>query len=102
MEPNTGKIILKSYQDNRNGILEVLPLLDAIDKTVDEVLLQLRSRHHRHQQHEEWTIVGIGFASFVMNFVGVDENNEVVGTEATISYACSSQSVSEQVQALKR
>jgi gluconokinase len=79
VQPNTGKIVLKGVGDSP--------------------LRKLRELFDRDQQ---WEVLGIGFSTFVMNLVGVSVDGEVVGEEASISYACNSAAVGDEVQALKR
>jgi gluconokinase len=92
VQPNTGKIVLKGVGDSPS-------LMDLVDQCVDETLRKLRELFDRDQQ---WEVLGIGFSTFVMNLVGVSVDGEVVGEEASISYACNSAAVGEEVQALKR
>jgi gluconokinase len=92
VQPNTGKIVLKGVEGSPS-------LMDLVDQCIDETLQKLRELLDRDQQ---WEVVGIGFSTFVMNLVGVSADGEVVGEEASISYACNSAAVGEEVQALKR
>ena len=92
VQPNTGKIFLKGVGDSPS-------LMDLVDQCIDETLRKLRELFDRDQQ---WEVSGIGFSTFVMNLVGVSVDGEVVGEEASISYACNSAAVGEEVQALKR
>jgi gluconokinase len=92
VQPNTGKIVLKGVGDSPS-------LMDLVDQCVDETLQKLRELFGRDQQ---WEVLGIGFSTFVMNLVGVSADGAVVGEEASISYACNSAAVAEEVQALKR
>jgi hypothetical protein len=93
VEPNTGKILV-CHQKNSKG--EDVSLLGLVDECMDEVLVKLCALE------DTWEVVAIGIASFVMNLVGVDDTGKVVGTEATVSYACSSGPVAKQVHSLKR
>jgi gluconokinase len=92
VQPNTGKIVLKGVGDSPS-------LMDLADQCIDETLQKLRELFDRDQQ---WEVLGIGFSTFVMNLVGVSAAGEVIGEEASISYACNSAAVGEEVQALKR
>lgn len=92
VQPNTGKIVLKGVGDSPS-------LMDLVDQCIDETLRKLRELFDRDQQ---WEVLGIGFSTFVMNLVGVSADGEVVGEEASISYACNSAAVGEEVQALNR
>ena len=62
---------------------------------MDELLSQLENDERRE-------IMGVGFTSFVMNLVGVDRDGNVMGARETMSYACSSKNVAQQVHALQR
>ena len=69
-------------------------LFDVIDTCVDDILEQLSPVGLK--------VVALGFSTFCMNLVGVDSNGELVGKDATLTYACSSRSVNDQVKNLKR
>jgi gluconokinase len=92
VQPNTGKIVLKGVGDSPS-------LMDLVDQCIDETLRKLRELFGRDQL---WDVLGIGFSTFVMNLVGVSADGTVVGEEASISYACNSAAVGDEVQALKR
>jgi gluconokinase len=92
VQPNTGKIVLTGGGNGPS-------LMDLVDQCIDETLRKLRELFDRDQQ---WEVLGIGFSTFVMNLVGVSADGEVVGEEASISYACNSATVGEEVQALRR
>lgn len=72
-------------------------LLDEIDAMVDDCLVALR----KHMT-DPFRIVGLGFSTFVMNLVAVDEYGQVVGEAATLSYACQCPHVSDACRKLKR
>jgi gluconokinase len=91
VQPNTGRVVL-------NGVGDCPSVMDLVDQCIDETLQELRERFDRDQ----WEVLGIGFSTFVMNLVGVSADGEVVGEEASISYACNTAEVAEEVQALKR
>ncbi|KAL7501983.1 hypothetical protein ACHAWX_000423, partial [Stephanocyclus meneghinianus] len=78
--PNTGHIRIHS-------------LLTAIDECIDNVLRLLR-RSSMH--NKEFRVVAVGFSTFVMNLVGVDDTGEPVSETATLSYACNRSDVVEQ------
>jgi gluconokinase len=88
VEPNTGKIMLTT-EDGTN-------LLDEIDGIIDECLEKLRN------SLEEFHVLGLGFATFCMNLIALDEYGNPVGKEATLSYACATPSVAEECRWLKR
>ena len=69
-------------------------LLDVLDECVDDVLKQLQGEKH--------IIMGVGFSTFVMNLVGVNRLGEMVGDDATMSYACQIPDVNAEVEILKR
>lgn len=87
VEPNTGKI---SFEHN---------LVHQIDLCIDETLRSLRRHFDLHSM--TFKVVGLGFSSFVMNLVGVDEEGELVGTSASLSYTCNSLDVVEQCRNLR-
>ena len=93
VQPNTGKIIL----NGTNGG-ESYNLLDEIDASIDSTLEALRELC----ADEQFQVVAVGFSTFVMNLIGVDENGIPVGEEATLSYACNSPQVAEECRNLKR
>lgn len=90
IDPVTGRI---KMQDTVHGRY----LLDEIDSVIDECLAALR----KHVM-DPIQIIGLGFSSFVMNFVAVDENGTLVGEMATLSYACQSPEVALACRKLKR
>ena len=80
VEPQSGNVILEG-------------LLETIDECVDHVLDQLESN---------MLVRAVGFASFVMNLVAVDCDGKLVGSKATVTYACSTDLVAKEVEKLKR
>jgi sugar (pentulose or hexulose) kinase len=70
------------------GHIRIHGVLTAIDECIDHVLELLRS-----SLQNDYQVVAIGFSTFVMNFVGVDEMGKPVGEEATLSYACNRRDV---------
>lgn len=88
VEPNTGKIMLTT-EDGTN-------LLDDIDGIIDECLEKLRN------SLEEFHVLGLGFATFCMNLIALDEYGKPVGKEATLSYACATPGVADECRWLKR
>jgi hypothetical protein len=92
LQPNTGTIVLQGTADSPS-------LMDSIDKCIDETLHKLREQFNGGQQ---WDVVGVGLSTFVMNLVGVTVDGDLVGEDASISYACNSPEVGKEVQALKR
>ena len=65
------------------GFIRINEVLNAIDTCVNEVLCLLRQT-----MTKSYNIAALGFSTFVMNLVGVDEFGHPVGDEATMSYAC--------------
>ena len=93
IQPTTGKILLQKGDNDGNGNT----LLDDVDGCVDYTLQALR-----HQQQEiPFQIVGVGISSFVMNLIGIDQRGDLVGDEATISYACHSPAVIQECSFLR-
>lgn len=88
VEPNTGRISLKSSDGT--------DLMDEIDKTVDDTLLKLRN------SEEQYHVAGLGFSTFCMNFIALDQNGKPVDEKATLSYACNSKEVADECKCLKR
>jgi sugar (pentulose or hexulose) kinase len=88
VEPITGKIELITEHGTS--------LLDEIDATIDAALLKLR------KFPEPTRVVGVGFATFCMNLIALDETGKPVGKDATLSYACSTAAVAEECRWLKR
>lgn len=87
VEPNTGKICLEHS------------LFHKIDMIIDETISSLR-QHFAHIS-TPFRVVGLGFSSFVMNLVALDENGHVVGADASLSYACNTLQVAEQCHRLR-
>jgi hypothetical protein len=73
-------------------------VFDAIDQCVDETLVKLRARLGRLA----FEVVGVSFSNFVMNLLGVDEEGTVIGPEASISYACNSPDIAEEVATIRK
>jgi sugar (pentulose or hexulose) kinase len=82
VHPNTGKIQLS--------------VVETVDQCIDELLQKLD-----HDQ-DRYTVSAVGFSTFVMNLVGVDASGELIGEEATVSYACNTPSVAKEVEKIKR
>jgi hypothetical protein len=76
-------------------------LFDKIDECVDAVLQQLMETT-TSSEDEKIQIVAVGFTTFCMNWIGVDTNYQPIGNDCTMSYACQTQSVQDEVQQLKR
>ena len=85
IQPGTGRILV--YSEDHT-------LFDDIDQCVDEVVQQLNSCMDK--------VVAIGFSTLVMNLIGVDEHGIPIGNDATMSYACQTPAVSQEVDRLKR
>lgn len=69
----------------------------AAEECIDTVLSKCRDL-----LGEEFSVIAVGFSSFTMNLIGVDENGVPIGEEASMSYACNSAEVLEEVEHLKR
>jgi len=80
-------------------IRQVMGLLDTINGCVDAVLDELASFT---DSSTGFAIKGVGFSSFVMNLIGIDECGNPVGDDMTLSYACNSEAVVEEVAALSK
>jgi gluconokinase len=106
VDPGTGQIILFNTAidhdaEGKNNI----NLLDVIDTCVDDVLRQVLVLQPSKPATQEcfYKVVAIGFSTFVMNLVGVDDRGLLIGHEASMSYTCSqSPEVNAEVENLKR
>ncbi|KAL7564799.1 hypothetical protein ACA910_021060 [Epithemia clementina (nom. ined.)] len=78
--------------------------LDHLLLAADECLESVLSSLQRQQQEtsNNFIVVAVGFSSFSMNLVGLDDDGEPVSEVATISYACNTSEVVEEVERLKR
>lgn len=85
-----------SSTESKSGKIN-LEVLDWVEECVDETLQKLQQG-----RMDGVKVVAVGFASFAMNLVGIDIDGNIVGPEATTSYACSSDAVAEEVDSLKR
>lgn len=94
VQPNSGKIILNGVKEDTG---ESYNLLDEIDGCIHKTLASLREH-----DFSSFQIVGLGFSTLVMNLIGVDKNGNVIGEEATISYACNLPEVAQKCRNLKR
>jgi len=83
VEPNTGKIQLGNGGDC---------LLQKIDQTVVAVLEDLPDNAR---------VVAVGFSTFVMNLIAVDQKGLPLGDEFTLSYACNSPNVVEECGSIR-
>ena len=90
VRPTTGHIVLRHNKEST--------LFDLIDGCVDDTLALLR----KHYQDSNYEVVGVGFSSFVMNFIGLNDSGHPVGEEATLSYASNTPDVVKECQVLKR
>jgi sugar (pentulose or hexulose) kinase len=90
VEPNTGKIELISTNEEGNS------LFDDIDGLIDAMLDRLRT------YPKELNVRGIGFSTFCMNLLALDQLGNPLGKDATISYACSTEAVRNECAILKR
>lgn len=87
VQPNTGKIQLETAEGKS--------LWDEVDACIDTILQDIR------QNYASFQVMGLGFSTFVMNLVGVDCSGNVVGEEATLSYACNSSEVVDKCRKLR-
>ena len=70
------------------GHIRIHDILTSIDESIDNVLSSLRNSSMKSYQ-----VVAIGFSTFVMNLIGVDEMGEPLDETATCSYACNRKDV---------
>eukprot|EP00804_Cyclotella_cryptica_P028258 CCRYP_014616-RB/>CCRYP_014616-RB protein AED:0.03 eAED:0.03 QI:97/1/1/1/0.4/0.33/6/4178/641 len=75
------------------GHIRIHAVLTAIDECIDNVLRLLR---RSSLENTACRVVAVGFSTFVMNLIGVDDMGEPVGESATLSYACNRSDVVEQ------
>ncbi len=80
------------------GYIRIHEVLGAIDLCIDEVLRLLRQTF----TDEGYNVTALGFSTFVMNLVGVDEFGQPLGDEATMSYACNRADVLDACSRIKR
>lgn len=78
------------------GYIRVNETLMSIDDCIDNVLSSLRPSISDYQ------VVAVGFSTFVVNLIGVNEMGEPVDEVATCSYACNRRDVVEECQSLKQ
>ncbi len=97
VRPNTGKIALLNSSENGN-LTEDQTLFEDIDACIDDTLQLLRS----HYNQVTFQIAAVGISSFVMNLIGIDQFGQIVSEECTLSYACNSMYVVEEISRLKR
>jgi len=79
-----------------SGRIYAEQVADAVDGAIDETIDQLKNH-----MDSPYKIIALGLSSFVMNLVGVGEEGELLGDEWTLSYACNTDDVSEEVRTLK-
>lgn len=91
VRPSSGRIILDSEQDGTAHGSSVDGLLDTIDRCVTDVLESLPKTAAAAATADSllFQVVAVGFSTFVMNLVGVDDCGRIVGATASVSYACS-------------
>lgn len=93
-----------STADSSNATTTVVSsnnLFDCIDICVDQVLDQLQMDAN-DTMNNNYNIIGVGFTTFVMNLIGIDRNGQTMGNDVTMSYACQTQQVQEEVLQLQR
>ena len=92
VQPNTGKINV--YLKNGRSIF------DMIDTCVDEAMERIR-QHYRSNEEMSFAVIGVGFSTFVMNLIAVDEEGRPIGNDATLSYACNTPEVAGECERLR-
>lgn len=90
-----------------SGRIYAEAVVGAVDEVVDETIQQLHEQQHGGGGQGAggagpYKVIAVGLSSFVMNLVGVGGEGELLGEEATISYACNTDDVTEEVRNLKR
>ena len=107
VQPNTGKINLEQsmsptatqeVQEKASGEGNHT-LLDEIDLCVDDQLQRLEQ--YFSSAKIRFQVVGLGISSFVMNLVAVDREGNIIGADATCSYACNTPEVADECKRLR-
>lgn len=80
-----------------SGKIRVVEVVNAVEECIDNVLQRLVDEFENR-----FSILAVGFSTFVMNLVGVDADGNAVGDDATASYACNTDEVAKEVAAVKR
>lgn len=78
--------------------IQVHPILTAIDECIDMVLSLLRDSSS--DDDAGYRIASVGFSTFVMNFIGVDMNGDVV-EDVACWYGCNSREVGMECERLR-
>jgi len=98
IEPNSGKIYLFPRQQTYDKEhIQNPSIFDWIDKCMAETIQFLRQ-----YTSSSFHIRGIGFSSFVMNLIGVDQWGLILHPHATFSYACNTVQVQQECQQIQR
>lgn len=87
VQPDTGMIQLAYGTET---------LQDSIDECIDKALKQLKKEDVPQQ------IVAVGFTTFVMNLIAVDQEGHVLGDQYTLSYACNTPEVAQECKDLRK
>jgi hypothetical protein len=101
---------VKAIDPDTGRIASVKRLLDAVDEVVDEALRFLRMKSCCCESNIAcggksrcFQVVGVGFSAFAMNLVGVDRTGTPLeDSTCTLSYACNTPEVAQQVADLKK
>lgn len=101
VQPNTGKIAITCFTDKYETNSRI-NLLDMIDNCVDHVVKKLNELFSNELNADNYVIAAFGFSTFVMNFLAIDNNGCVLGSEYTMTYACNTFDVAEEVKRIKR
>jgi gluconokinase len=124
--PKCSSSITRPAVEPTTGIIQTNGLLDAIDSTIDEVLLKLRStrKFDNNNNNQEFRIEAVGFSTFVMNLIAVNDdgslvtfgedfigccdndnnndNNNDTTPAVSISYACNAPEVNKECQRIRQ
>jgi len=126
--PRCSSSIQRQGVEPISGAIRTNDLLDAVDCSVDEVLAKLGERSRDQLQNfRDFRVEAVGFSTFVMNMVAVDDTGELVAlfggnstdrdkttnhpetngaatptTTISVSYACNTPEVNKECQRLRQ
>ncbi|OEU22851.1 actin-like ATPase domain-containing protein [Fragilariopsis cylindrus CCMP1102] len=115
--PNCSSSISGPAVEPTTGIIQTNGLMDAIDRTIDEVLSKLRSRrkidndnnnndndndNNNNNNNQGFRIEAVGFSTFVMNLIAMTNHTTTITPAASISYACNAPEVNRECQRIRQ
>jgi len=90
--------VLRAVRPGTGKVIAVEQIIAAAEDCISNVLSSLQAAYGSH----DFVVIAVGFSSFTMNLIGLDEDGQPIGEDATISYACNTREVVEEVERLKR